>query len=751
MTKYLDERITVEFDSLTAEKVYNYFVYYNPADAEKETIFAGNLYAESTTKTLDITDIVQNDITKRGYGQEFQYSVEIGNKVKEVSVHHIYRYPHKLAKYLYEVETYYTDCNASDRRPILPPTYPETYTNNLQKEQYFTTRTRNYIPDEIYSYGIYGNVGNEVVFSNDVNVSDSIYEWSTKDLTDNGLTVNIQTPYKPTKLSCYIVKKGTFDSEEIYEDISSFPYEFVTEGDTADDVYFDGSYLIDFYFGDEDDDTRFNLYPYPFFQDYDSALIKNRTEKMSFAVDYKSNTLITDKIWKDPTLQYFTKSNNKIIHQNSLYEELVDADYYVITLRDIDGDVWTSDNISVIDGNLEIPIWDGTTEYDDYGVDFKNFKGFTVSWHDANGVNLGDEEIDLDLSQCQGDVVKLSIKAYKDTSSGLEYYLTCEVTDDFYDATSVFNYTTTLKREQQDIYQYRDGNFTKQTHQLAGYKIENNILNAYVQKGTYDSLTYYLDEEGTTSTVNLKTVQVIVMSDNVILHNKIYNPQKGTAFTWFVQDLNCKLVHNYRAIIYAIKEDNTVSYVDYTVPGYVYTAQYISIYNRPEVKGTQTVRLSLFLKGYTSTWKNTIEIYTLNDISYQYPLLKVTCPKGYFLQWRDRWGSLQCQPFNKVNEYSEDIEASEITNYYGKRSIYKTENQPTFKINSGWIATDIYPVYEGIFVSPTLTLYDADTDTSYDVILKDRSYTEKTFENQQHQMFNLTLNLELSTKQTILY
>lgn len=750
MAKYLDERITVEFTDLTAGKVYNYFVYYNSEDTEKENIFVGNLYTESSAKTLDITDIVQNDITKRGYGQEFEYSVELNSKIKEVSVYHIYRYPHKLAKYLYKVDGFYTDCKDDDWNPILPPTYPATYTDNLQKEQYFTRNKIYYIPDAIISNGIFGNVGNQLEFPNDINIDDSIYEWAIKDLTDNGFSINIQTPYKPTYMNCYINKKGTGEQEEISEDITSFPYEFTAEGDTEQGDYFQNGYLIDFYFGDESDETRFNLYPYPFFQEDDYAII-NRTENMSFAIDYKSNTLTTDKIWKDPTLQYFTKSANKIIHQNSLYEELLDTNYYVVTLRDTEGDIWHSDHIPYIDGALEIPIWDGTTNYDEYRVDFKNFKGLTVSWYNENGANLGDEEIDLDLSQCQGDVVKLAIATYKDTTAGLEYYFTCEVTDDFYDATGVFKYTTNLKREQTDIMLSQTGNYTKQTQQLAGYKIENKILNAYQVKTKYDMLAYYLDEEGTTSTANLKSVQVIVMSDNAILHNKIYNPVKGTTFTWYVQDLNGKLVHNYRAIIYAIKEDYTVSYIDYTIPGYVITAPYVQISNRAEKNPPKTVKINLFLETYTTRWENSNEVFTLNDIRYSNPLLKVTCPKGYFLQWRDRWGSLQCQPFNKVNEYSEDIEASEITNYYGKRSIYKTENQPAFKINSGWIDTDVYPVYESIFVSPTLKLYDADTDTSYDVILKDRSYTEKTFENQQHQMFNLALNLELSAKQTILY
>lgn len=746
MTKYLDERITVEFDSLTAEKVYNYFVYYNPEDAEKETIFAGNLYAESTAKTLDITNLVQNDITKRGYGQAFQYSVEIGNKVKEVLVYHIYRYPHRLAKYLYRVRDYYTDCKAVDEFPILPPTYPATYTENLQKEQYFTSNLTYFIPEQISSNGIFGIVGNTVVFSNDINIYDSIYDWAIKDLTDNGLSITIQTPYKPTNMSSIITHSGG-EADEISEEISSFPYEYTAEGDTEQGNYFDGEYLIDFYFGDEDDDSRFNLYPFPFLIDSDSIIAK-RKENLSFAIDYKANTLSTDKIWKDSTLQYFTKTNNKIISQNSLYEELVDADYYVIALRDMDGDVWKSDNISVYDGSLEIPIWDGTNEYDDYEVDFKNFKGFTVRWYDKNGAELGEEEVDLDLSQCQGDVVTLSIKAYKDDTP--EYYLTCEVTDDFYNATAVFKYTTDLKRVQQDIYNNMTYKLYSQTRQKDGYKIINNIWNAYPDTSSdADMLIYYFDEEGTTSTAYLKTIQLIVMSDNTILHNKIYNMQKKMLNNLYIQDLNGKIVNNFRAIIYGIKDDNTVSYVDFTIPGYVYTSPYLYIYNRCTTE--QDIRVRFFLNGYTTYLHAVSQVYTLNSVNFTNPILTTTCPKGYFLQWRDRWGSLQCQPFNKVNEYSEDIEASEITNYYGKRSIYKTENQPTFKINSGWIDTDVYPVYEGIFVSPTLKLYDADTDTSYDVILKDRSYTEKTFENQQHQMFNLTLNLELSSKQTILY
>ena len=123
---------------------------------------------------------------------------------------------------------------------------------------------------------------------------------------------------------------------------------------------------------------------------------------------------------------------------------------------------------------------------------------------------------------------------------------------------------------------------------------------------------------------------------------------------------------------------------------------------------------------------------------------------GMYLKWRDRLGSEQCQPFNQVTTYTESITASEITDYTGRRYTYQVEVQPKFKINSGWIADNLYPYYESIFVSPTLTLYDATHGVVYDVIITSRDYTEKTFENQSRQMFCLTLDLEVTKTQKII-
>ena len=61
------------------------------------------------------------------------------------------------------------------------------------------------------------------------------------------------------------------------------------------------------------------------------------------------------------------------------------------------------------------------------------------------------------------------------------------------------------------------------------------------------------------------------------------------------------------------------------------------------------------------------------------------------------------------------------------------------------------PFYESIFVSPYLQLIDVENNKIYDVVLKDTEYTEKTFNNQGNQLFNLSLELELNKNQKLVW
>lgn len=119
----------------------------------------------------------------------------------------------------------------------------------------------------------------------------------------------------------------------------------------------------------------------------------------------------------------------------------------------------------------------------------------------------------------------------------------------------------------------------------------------------------------------------------------------------------------------------------------------------------------------------------------------------YYLMWQDRYSGFQCQPFEKNSIYKEKFEYDEIQMSNLTRVKTQTDVQPSWEINSGWIDANVYPCYESILISRSLTLIDTVNNINYNVIVKDTSYTEKTFRNQNRKMFNLKLNLELAKKQ----
>lgn len=123
------------------------------------------------------------------------------------------------------------------------------------------------------------------------------------------------------------------------------------------------------------------------------------------------------------------------------------------------------------------------------------------------------------------------------------------------------------------------------------------------------------------------------------------------------------------------------------------------------------------------TWKNASNVSQYSRIA-----IIEACKSRYYLLWQDRYGSYQSQPFDGKMEYSEDITNSEYVSYTGNRHKYNVQVQPKWKLNSGWLAEDLFPFYESIYVSPILKLYDTKTQTEYDVILNDK-YTEKKYVN----------------------
>ena len=124
------------------------------------------------------------------------------------------------------------------------------------------------------------------------------------------------------------------------------------------------------------------------------------------------------------------------------------------------------------------------------------------------------------------------------------------------------------------------------------------------------------------------------------------------------------------------------------------------------------------------------------------------CYNRYYLKWIDRKGGIQCQPFRFKNVYSEDISTQTIRNSLGHQRKVYWDITSKWEINSEWLSDEIYAIYESIFTSPYLELYDTEQDKTHTVLLTDESYIEKTYKNQK-QMFNMTLNLVSDKNQNI--
>ena len=126
------------------------------------------------------------------------------------------------------------------------------------------------------------------------------------------------------------------------------------------------------------------------------------------------------------------------------------------------------------------------------------------------------------------------------------------------------------------------------------------------------------------------------------------------------------------------------------------------------------------------------------------------CPAQYYVQWIDRYGTYQCQPFSKISTFSNDYSTTTMMTYDKvKKPIFKTVNS-TWNLNSEFIPEDKLPYYESLFVSDKVILYDAKNDMSYNVVLTDTKFVEKTFANQQRRMFNLQITVEKANEQYIL-
>lgn len=157
---------------------------------------------------------------------------------------------------------------------------------------------------------------------------------------------------------------------------------------------------------------------------------------------------------------------------------------------------------------------------------------------------------------------------------------------------------------------------------------------------------------------------------------------------------------------------------------------------------------------------NTFSVTTIEPLPYETTYLcyknrnnwlaqiDILCFSRYYLLWQDRYGSYQSQPFDGVPTFQNSYERTEISS--PERKLIYAETKPTWTIKTGWLTDEEFPYYESLFVSPYLLLYDTENDISYNVLITG-NFTEKTFANNDRQLFNLELTLEENKNQNILY
>ena len=691
---YLDERIYATVSTNAAKDgLYLYNVYTLDDDANDKLVFTGKLflYAGTQINNIDLTDLARNLYSIESYTpSEKPMFITIDDGLNVYSSDYVYIYP------------FYRSPNRKSSDLDLS-TLTETsvlFANNLELLPTYPKQATENIDIQYYDY-----LGSK-----------------TKTI-DYGPIISPVTNGKELEL-----RSGSL---------------YTTDSTTTDIWYTSVS--------DQDRLTALS----PFTWNYTTTAKPTELRYVSNGQDKAIRTI--DSIPYSNSESYTTTAENSVPYSVSVYADDQELFSPQITTT---GSVLTTINTAIEESTQP------------YFVD--NITGFTYDtatsrFKSNNTYETYNETVTIRFTDANGDYV-LEKDDIWDMSSENEYFWTWtdnqELSDAFvllesckfefkipltYFTNSGNTYTFTIKLSDSYIYFYIQESVYAITIEQSGslelpVPLNDNIL--YYNANTryeIDSEPFEDKDAYMSGTDDLISGQYLVLLPKNIKYMSLYKIDKTNGISTYIgsasegqtlyQKFELGNVSNYHFAIVYLDSNNKLNtayaYINPSKQYYTYTSNILN-YNIN----------SLALETYKWTFYKCIDTAT--------KIGKFSCPKGYYLIWQDRFGSRQCQPFQMVDTYSEDITGSELTNYYGKRSIYKVEVQPKWKIQTSWITDSQYRCYESLFVSPYLKLYNASEDLIYDVILKDRNYTEKTFLN-QGRLFNLELTLEQDTTQNILY
>lgn len=716
--KYLDERIICTLNNLTisADGLYRYDVIY---DNDVET-FIGNCFISkgATKKTIDITDIVRSwyDFSYPYNDTDFQREWQVklylndNNTVlsDSIGIYPIYRYPNRKARmetplsnnglnwYMPALQGFNSD-KKGEFLPHIPFVWSDKVDYNLavnignlsDANPYLYTGVKKEL--KTADFGIYNTQYklSELWKGNEVETLD----WTFAALGDHislapGSIYNfVSLAPLHYKAYVYVVPAVIYDDKSSAEQTPITSFPFVFDAENTGEAE---KYPIDLYVQDADWNDLLNIYP-----EVDKSCRETVHCEIKEAFDNDVNIIMNTNPEVPQVGDYFSINASGITELNIT---LKDGGTAVRTVKVEPG----SETFSILDTESisSFEFLAGTTEYTFY----------------------------LDQICSAG--------------NGAEYIFTFTL-----DGTDVKIYPLVAKYEV-------DATF-KTFRVLDAPLTQDNII---IQNDGTDNLT---SSDKIRFVENKQTLEVVYGSQELQSPNtgkQIVSKLANPTWSYAIVDKSGKLLtHNTLAetIAFPVVEGDFELYI-FAISGAGYEVTKITTKDFGITKNLQlqflTNNTSVLLIGWNALLNTSSKYQQYVASKNIIEVAKVdSCPSRYYLMWRDRYGSMQMQPFNPTIQYKQDFSRLETKNYRETRKLSNLSIQPKWTLNTGFLSDYKYTYYESLLVSPWIKLYDTQEDSIYDVIIKTTDYTEKTYLNQDANLFNLEIEVEQTDKQNILY
>lgn len=166
------------------------------------------------------------------------------------------------------------------------------------------------------------------------------------------------------------------------------------------------------------------------------------------------------------------------------------------------------------------------------------------------------------------------------------------------------------------------------------------------------------------------------------------------------------------------------------------------LYEKEYYMDSDVSEFSMYISQTSSQFqgKLAITLKVIDDINVIDVAYVDKCPARYYVKWVDRYGGIQCQPFEGKTTFNSNYESQVIMNQYERERKINWVYSNKWTLNTGYIKDEDYPVYESIFVSPYVQLYDTEQDRCFDVMVSNTDYTEKNYKTSKKMLsFNITL------------